>query len=298
MKISVIIRTYNEETYLGELLEAIARQSTDHEVETIIVDSGSTDDTLTIAAAHDTTIVHINKDEFTFGRSLNIGCEHATGDLLAFVSGHCVPADVYWLENLAKPLVAGRAVYSYGRQVGRDTTRFSEDMVFNKYYPEIDMDPQEGFFCNNANAMLRKDLWQQFKFNEELTGLEDMYLAKQIVVAGHRLSYVSRATVFHVHNETWRSIRIRYEREAIALREIMPEVHISFVDLISWILSSVYSDYKIALKENRFSLLGEIILYRASQYWGSFVGNHEHRKLSKERKLKYFYPNKQFERGA
>jgi rhamnosyltransferase len=34
----------------------------------------------------------------------------------------------------------------------------------------------------------------------------------------------------------------------------------------------------------------EIVMFRMMQFWGSYRGNHEHRKLSREMKEKYFYP--------
>lgn len=296
MRVSVVIRTLNEARYLGELLRSIGEQETDHEVEVVLVDSGSTDETLQVAKCHGARIVHIGQDEFTFGRSLNYGCDAAKGEYLAFISGHCIPACKRWIQDLAAPLVDGIAVYSYGRQLGRDTTRFSERQVFDKYFPTESMIPQQGFFCNNANAMLRKDIWKQFRFNEELTGLEDMYLAKQATVAGHKIAYVASAPVYHIHDESWERIRIRYERESVALREIMPEVHISMFDLAYWVTTSIWSDYKAAIVQQDMSALGEIILYRINQYWGSFRGNHEHRKLSNERKHHYFYPTENAER--
>lgn len=93
MHISIIIRTLNEAVYLDDLLQMIARQNLDgltHDV--VLVDSGSTDGTVAIAHRHDCEIVTISKTEFSFGRSLNRGCEAATGDILVFISGHCVPA--------------------------------------------------------------------------------------------------------------------------------------------------------------------------------------------------------------
>ena len=86
MLASIVIRTYNEERYLNELLTAISEQKNnlvEHEV--VIVDSGSTDRTLEIAEKHNCRITRIEKSEFTFGRSLNIGCDFARGDYLAFV---------------------------------------------------------------------------------------------------------------------------------------------------------------------------------------------------------------------
>ena len=39
---------------------------------------------------------------------------------------------------------------------------------------------------------------------------------------GRRIGYVADSSVFHIHEETWSRVKTRYEREAIALRSIMP----------------------------------------------------------------------------
>ena len=92
--VSIIIRTLNEDAYLGELLEAIDQQKKpDFSVEIVIVDSGSTDNTLEIAEKFGARITTIKKEHFTFGRSLNEGCEFALGELFVLISGHCVPTD-------------------------------------------------------------------------------------------------------------------------------------------------------------------------------------------------------------
>ena len=90
VKVSVVIRTLNEAKHLENLLKGIHQQNyTDWEI--VLVDSGSTDGTLDIANRYDARIFHIPKDEFTFGRSLNIGCHEARGDYLVFASGHVWP---------------------------------------------------------------------------------------------------------------------------------------------------------------------------------------------------------------
>lgn len=292
MLTSIVIRTYNESRHLDELLTEISRQRLETTaLEVVIVDSGSTDNTLDIAGAHGCRITHIDRESFTFGRSLNIGCDFARGEILAFVSGHCIPATEHWLENLVRPLTEGIASYSYGRQVGRDTTKFSEARHFRKYYPEYSKLPQEGFFCNNANAAVRRDAWAGFRFNEELTGLEDMYLARQLVEAGHRVAYVADAPVYHIHDESWRQVKLRFEREAIALQKILPHVHFTLVDFLRYFPSGVYSDMIAALREGRLpGALGEIVLFRFMHYWGTYSGSREIRELSSKEKRNYFYP--------
>jgi glycosyltransferase involved in cell wall biosynthesis len=292
-KASVIIRTLNEERYLPELLASIGTQSLSNvDVEVVLVDSGSTDSTLDIAKSFGCRITHIKKEDFTFGRSLNVGCEFSLGDYLIFISGHCIPVTNDWLENLIQPLRDGVADYSYGRQVARDTTKFSENELFNKFYPEYSKQPQEGYFCNNANAAVTRRAWSYFKFNEELTGLEDMYLARRIVEESKGfVAYKADAPVFHIHDESWRQVRIRYEREAYALQKIMPSMHFNLADLFRFYFAGVFQDMASAIDKKRlFQEIGSILLFRLMQYWGTYKGNHQHRKASQEMKFRYFYP--------
>jgi rhamnosyltransferase len=289
--VSIIIRTLNEERHLNELLEAIASQAhPEIDVEVVIVDSGSTDSTLAIAKQFGCRITHIDKREFTFGRSLNMGCEFARGDILAFISGHCIPCSPNWLTGLLAPLDEG-CDYVYGRQVGRDTTKFSEKQIFQKYFPEESRVPQVGFFCNNANAAIRRDVWRSNRFNEDLTGCEDMYLARSIVEKGGSIGYCADAAVFHIHDESWRSLLYRYEREAVALRKILPEVHINLLDFVRFVSVGIVKDFRAAFGYRVFwKEAVSICLFRTIQYYGAYKGNHIHRKISQATKMKYFYP--------
>jgi len=296
MKISVVIRALNEEKYLGELLLSISRQQLgDMHVETILIDSGSTDETLRIAEENGCRVTHIQKHEFTFGRSLNWGSKLANGDILVYISGHCVPESSSWLTELVGPIRDGTASYTYGRQVGRDTTTYSEKKIFEKYYSEKSKIPQAGFFCNNANSAIAKSTWEKYQFDEDVTGLEDMELAKRLVNDGNVIAYVAEAVVFHIHRESFAQTKRRYERESIALQHIMPEIHISFLDMLRYFSAAVRSDFSDAMSEGRFLReLSGIVKFRFAQYWGTYRGNHEHRKLSRKRKENYYYPSKVF----
>jgi rhamnosyltransferase len=290
LRASIIIRTLNEAQHLDDLLVMIGQQRASA-IETVIVDSGSTDGTLAIARRHGCRIAHIAKAEFSFGRSLNRGCEVSSGDILVFVSGHCVPVDENWLETLCKPLIDGGAAYSYGRQIGDDDSNYSERRIFAKYFPERTSIPQKGFFCNNANAALLRSVWKQHPFDEQLTGLEDMELGKRLCAAGIQIGYVAEAAVFHHHQENWQQIRRRFEREALALRSIMPEVHLSRFDVLRCVIASTWADWRAAARNGITSTPRlDMLRYRWNQYQGSFKGNREHRVLSREAKQRFFYP--------
>ena len=291
--VSVVIRTLNEAKYLDDLLVGIEKQQTNGlRVEVVIVDSGSTDATVEIAQKHGCHIEYIKKSDFSFGRSLNQGCRAAAGEILVITSGHCVPFDDNWLLNLCRPIQSGLAQYSYGKQLGGAENYFSEHRIFEKYYPDVSQQPQEGFFCNNANAAIHRAVWEKYAFDEELTGLEDMELAQRLVQDGGKVAYCADAAVFHHHTETWPQVSRRFEREAIALQKIMPQWHVGLIDTFRYLFTSCFKDIKaLKTKERGLQTIKSIFLYRWNQYLGSWRGNHEHRQLSRSQKEKYFYPN-------
>lgn len=292
MLVSVVIRTLNEARHLGEVLETIERQRKGtFSSEVIVVDSGSTDDTLAIARRYGCATTHITREEFSFGRSLNRGCEIANGEILVLISGHCVPTDDQWLKALCTPVAEGCVDYAYGRQIGGSDSHFSECRIFNKYYPAVSCIPQDGFFCNNANSALSRGAWLQHRFHEDVTGLEDMELGQRLVRAGGRIGYVAEACVYHYHAESWKQVERRFEREALALQGIMPQIHIRRRDLLRYMASSIWFDCRRAWRDDVLARnFTAIALYRFWQYVGSFRGNREHRRLSQAQKDKYFYP--------
>jgi len=118
-----------------------------------------------------------------------------------------------------------------------------------------------------------------------------MFLAKKICQDNGCVGYVSDSHVFHIHDETWAQIKIRYEREAIALQKIMPEIKISIYDLVHFVAAGVLEDTRVAIRERVFfKEIFSILMFRFFQYYGSYKGNHVCRKLSNQAKIKYFYP--------
>jgi glycosyltransferase involved in cell wall biosynthesis len=291
VEVSIVIRTLNEARYLPLLLEAIAAQRSEFRSEVIVVDSGSTDGTLEISNAHGCRILMIAKKEFSFGRSLNLGCQAANGQYIVIISGHCVPCHGSWLQRLVAPLANGLVAYTYGRQIGGPETHWSEHRIFAKYFPEQSAIPQQGIYCNNANSALLRSAWEHYKFDECLTGLEDMHLAQRLMADGGGIGYVAEAGVFHYHHESWPQVKKRFEREALALQRIRPELTVRKRDLFRYLLKGVSSDLHHAHR-NRLPLRRwpGVWRYRLAQYWGSYSGNRSVRELSASLRESYFYP--------
>lgn len=290
---SIIIRALNEDHHIGRLLDGISRQVLPEGVsyEVILVDSGSTDSTVVIAKSMGAKVVHIKKDEFSFGRALNMGCKAAKGDILLFASAHVYPLYTDWIAKMTKPFENKKVALVYGRQEGNEITHFSEHQIFAQWFPSKSNYEQETPFCNNANCAIRKDLWLEQPYNELLTGLEDLDWAEKIMNKGYSIIYESDASIIHVHEETSINIRNRYEREAIALKRIMPHVHFNFYDFIRHLIRSCRKDAVAAIKQGVFwKEISGIFVFRFMQYSGTYRGHNQKGEVSKELKSRFYYP--------
>ncbi|OQY02512.1 MAG: hypothetical protein B6I22_13495 [Desulfobacteraceae bacterium 4572_123] len=216
----MVIRTFNEEKFLPDLLAAIEQQAY-RDYETIVVDSGSLDRTRKIAAQKADKLLPIESRDFTFGHSLNVGIQQTSGKYIVIVSAHTLPFDEHWLGNLVEPLHDDNTAMVYGRQLGGKSSKFSEIQDMRRTFgPQRSVLRPPRFFANNANSAVRKDLWQQHPFDEGLLGLEDIEWAKYWMERSYQVVYEPRAALYHIHEENWRQIRRRYYREAVAARWI------------------------------------------------------------------------------
>jgi len=293
--ISVIIRTFNEEQHIGRLIDGIQRQVLEpaDEIEIIVVDSGSTDSTISIASHMGAKTYSIAKEDFTFGRALNYGCEKASGNIFLFASAHVYPLYYDWIAKMCGHLKTDNSVgLVYGRQIGNEKTKFSEHEVFHKWFPENSNYDQLTPFCNNANTAIRRDQWKEIKFDESLTGLEDIEWGKRILHNGYRIIYEAEAVIVHVHEESYPKIKNRYQREAMALKVIMPNVSFSFFDFIRLFIFNTFSDLLHSIRQGVFlNKYKSIVAFRFMQFWGTFLGHRYSGNITRELKDRFYYPN-------
>lgn len=289
--VSIVIRAYNEARHIGRLLDGILQQTVKG-VEIILVDSGSTDGTVEVAARYPVRVVHIAPGEFTFGRSLNHGLACAAGEFAVIASAHVYPVYPDWLERLLAPFADPQVGLTYGKQRGAATTRFSEHQIFAHWFPDVSQPRQAHPFCNNANAAIRRQLWQSMPYDETLTGLEDLAWARLIQEAGHAIAYVADAEVVHVHNETPRGVYNRYRREAMALKQIYPKQHFSFFDFLRLYPANVLSDVWHASRQGvLLSNLKSIFWFRLAQFWGAYQGFRHPGPVTEQLRQTFYYPH-------
>ncbi len=290
-RVSVVIRAYNEEAHIRRLLEGLMKQTL-KELEIVLVDSGSTDATVSIARRYPVRVVSIRPQDFTFGYSLNRGVAECSGDLVVIASAHVYPVYPDWLSSLLAPFSDPLVALSYGKQRGAPGTRFSEHQVFARWFPDRS-DPDQGHsFCNNANAAIRRALWEQHPYDETLTGLEDLAWAQWAQGQGYRLAYVAEAEIVHVHDETPSQVYNRYRREAMALKRLVPEAHFNLYDFFRMSGANIFTDLWHAAREGLlWASWPSILWFRTLQFWGTYRGYRQaHHPLTAPLRQTFYYP--------
>jgi rhamnosyltransferase len=238
--VTVAIPTLNAGPEFGRTLAAVRAQRLDRDIELLICDSGSTDETVAIATAHDAEIVRIPRESFSHGETRNLLMSRARGDRVAFLTQDSVPAGEDWLASLLAgfSLAAGvglvfgpyrpqcEASVSVAREITGWFDSFSEGGE-----PRIDVlgpaqrdTPASSFlghlgFFTDANGAIARAAWEQVPFRA-VGYAEDHLLAQDMLRAGFAKVYVPDAAVIHSHEYSpWGWLRRSFD-ETRAMREV------------------------------------------------------------------------------
>lgn len=206
-KISVIIRTYNEQEYLGKLINVLYEQTgIDTELQIIVVDSGSTDRTCDTAREHGVEIIETAKEDFNYSRNLNLGIEASFGDLIVIISAHAIPTDKFWLKTIISCFLDSNVAGVFCRQIPWQDADPYEIIRLRKTFDEKPRkfgkdDAGKNVNFSNAASCIRKQVWQKHNF-VIMPASEDMEWGKWVLANGYKLVYTPDAKVFHSHNES------------------------------------------------------------------------------------------------
>jgi rhamnosyltransferase len=287
---SIIIRAFNEEVHIGRLLEGIQKQNQKN-IEIILVDSGSTDKTVEIAKRYPVKIVTIEEENFTFGRSLNYGIDVATSEIMIIISAHCFPVYPDWIEQLSVPFEDENVAIVYGKQRAGETNQYSEHQWFKQYFPDQSQPKQGQPFCHNANSAIRKSIWEKNKFDENITGLEDLAWGSWVQSENYTIHYNADAEIIHLHDETPKQVFHRYQREAIAMKEILPASNFNFISFMKLLIKMIFLDLIQAKRERVFvKEFNSIVWFRIMQYVGTYKGYHHKEEVNAETHRQFYYP--------
>ncbi|MBM4135159.1 MAG: glycosyltransferase [Nitrospira sp.] len=196
--VSIIVRTKNEERWIGHCLSMVFKQDIE-DIEVIVVDNASTDHTVEIAKRYPIKTL-ISIERFRPGHVINEGIRASSGEYIVCLSAHCVPKATDWLRCLLAnfrndPMLAG----VYGRQL---PVSFTDPLDKRDLLIVFGLDRRiqvKDYFFHNANSMIRRSVWDEIPFDEEVTNIEDRVWGKAVVSLGYHLVYDPDAAVYHYH---------------------------------------------------------------------------------------------------
>jgi hypothetical protein len=217
--ISVIVVNLDGRAILGECLDSIAAQNyPPAQVQVILVDNGSTDDSVPFVrkAYPRVQIVEAGRN-LGFAAGCNLGARQATGEFLAFLNNDA-RADPGWLRTLVDATLTdpeivcvaskildqdGTAIDFVGTAMNLSGRAFQIDEglpALPGWYDE----PGEVPAPCGAAMLVRRDLfWQLGGFDEEFIAYyEDVDLGWRLWLAGYKVWFAPGAVVYHLKHQT------------------------------------------------------------------------------------------------
>lgn len=116
MKISVIIPTFNEQDVILDCLKSLSHQ-TIQDFEVILVDDGSTDDTVKLIKKFRSPKFGVKlyrQNHLGAGVARNLGAKHARGEIFVFVDSD-MTFDKKFLQDLTSPIVKGKTKGTFSK---------------------------------------------------------------------------------------------------------------------------------------------------------------------------------------
>jgi len=210
--ISVIIPAKDAEKTIENCLRGVlAQQNLEVEIEVILVDDGSTDNTGKIAESLGIKVIRQRNAGRAAAR--NTGAYTAQGEILAFTDADCTPSPE-WLYHLTKPFKDPEIVGVKGTYCTNQNgwvPRFVQQEYSFKY---IRMDRQDRIdFIDTYSAAYRKDVFIENQgFEHALLSVEDQEFSFRLSRKGYRLVFAPDAIVCHQHvPNAWKYLGRKFE---------------------------------------------------------------------------------------
>ncbi len=228
-QISIVIPTFNGEYYLQKLLDKIEQQTIAPHKEIIIVDSGSSDQTLHLAKLHNANIVSIPQSEFNHGATRNLGIKHAQGEYIFLFTQDAIPHETTFFEQMLDSMNHYQSAGVYARQVPRDdasplvkrdVARWVSGSANRRvqHVPNwqsfLRLSPMQRYLScvfDNVASLIRRDVWEKIPFPSTPFG-EDIEWAFRALCNGYSIVYEPNAVVSHSHE---RSVKYAYQRTLV-----------------------------------------------------------------------------------
>jgi len=237
--VTVAIPVLNGARYLEEVLVAVRGQQIDRELEILIVDSGSTDGSLSIAQRYGARVYEIPKSEFSHGGTRNRAMQMASGEHVAFITQDATPAHERWLAALLEGFTrADDVALVFGPHNPRPDASHMIKCEMERHFalwPDGDVQrldrsphglidyrayPGKISFFSDVNGCVARWAWERIPYRE-VPYAEDQLLGREMIEAGFSKVYMADAAVLHSHDYPPGQFLQRYFDEFRAMREVL-----------------------------------------------------------------------------
>lgn len=219
---SVIVRAKDKAATIGATLEGLLSQTVRPQI--IVVDSGSTDGTLRLAAQYADEVVHVPAETFNFGHSLNVGAARATAPVHFALSAHSVPPHDRWVEGHLRHYQDPRV----GAVCGESWLPGGHTALTGVYRQlRNDMSHQMRWGFSNTASSWRAKVWEELPFREDLTASEDKEWSWRVLEREWEIVY-DRSLLLPLTHRRGQGLRRNWERirkEAAAAMELGVETY-------------------------------------------------------------------------
>jgi len=277
---SIVLLTKNGEKHLRSVLDALYRQRNIDAAEVIVIDSGSTDATLDIAAAFPVRLERIAPEAFGHGRTRNLGARLSRGRFLVYLPQDAVPAGPDWLATLLLPFQDPAVAGVYSRQVPRAEASAMEQFFLLTTYParsdvkslaRAELACLARCFFSTVGGAVRASLWKEHPFDEGVIMSEDQAWSKEVMQAGHAVAYQSGAELVHSHEYGIVEVFRRNFDSGFSVRQIYAgRTGISLAQVISRLARE--AAYVVRAGSLRDAL--RFPLYECARHLGFWLGMH------------------------
>ena len=219
VEVSILLLTKDARRDLERVLPAIFAQKQVGPFEVIAIDSGSSDGSLEVLRRFPVQVRQLPAHEFHHARTRNLAAGLASGHILIFLSQDAVPTSDVWLHKMLSNFNDPRVAAVYGRQLPKPGSSVERQDALDAIYGDkkVVKDPTHRngmgyrfYHFSDVNAAIRRTVWEELHFPEDLKVFEDLGIAKRILDSGWKIVYEPQAAVFHSHTHTTVDLFKRY----------------------------------------------------------------------------------------